>query len=174
MDSDNCFRFEVVRTLTLSLQTISRNTAFSHASRLENVLNIYNLICDYFKRLVCNCSEYLYTRSYVCLFSELQQKNVHLFVHQFLAIIVISATDVFFFFCFQSLWLQFRSATAANAVDYSNFVLSFLANIVRSATVVFLFIVFKSLWLHFWSATAANVNAFLDYSKQWLKENRFH
>ena len=76
----------------------------------------------------------------------------------------------FFTFCFQSLWLQFRSATAANAVDYSNFVLLFLANIVRSATVVFPFIVFKSIWLHFWSATATNENDFQDYSERLLKK----
>ena len=130
MDSDNCFWFEVVRIR--SLQTIFRIYVFSHASRLENIL---------FKRLVCTVQS---TRSYVPSLS-CDKKNVYLFVYLFLAIIVRSAIYVFLLFVFQSLWLQFRSATAANVnafVEYSIFVLSFLANIVRSATVVFLFVVF--------------------------------
>ena len=130
MDSDNCFWFEVVRIR--SLQTIFRIYVFSHASRLENIL---------FKRLVCTVQS---TRSYVPSLS-CDKKNVYLFVYLFLAIIVRSAIDVFLLFVFQSLWLQFRSATAANVnafVEYSIFVKSFLANIVRSATVVFLFVVF--------------------------------
>ena len=130
MDSDNCFWFEVVRIR--SLQTIFRIYVFSHASRLENIL---------FKRLVCTVQS---TRSYVPSLS-CDKKNVYLFVYLFLAIIVRSAICVFLLFVFQSLWLQFRSATAANVnafVEYSIFVLSFLANIVRSATVVFLFVVF--------------------------------
>ena len=130
MDSGNCFWFEVVRIR--SLQTIFRIYVFSHASRLENIL---------FKRLVCTVQS---TRSYVPSLS-CDKKNVYLFVYLFLAIIVRSAIYVFLLFVFQSLWLQFRSATAANVnafVEYSIFVLSFLANIVRSATVVFLFVVF--------------------------------
>ena len=130
MDSDNCFWFEVVRIR--SLQTIFRIYDFSHASRLENIL---------FKLLVCTVQS---TRSYVPSLS-CDKKNVYLFVYLFLAIIVRSAICVFLLFVFQSLWWQFRSATAANVnafVEYSIFVKSFLANVVRSATVVFLFVVF--------------------------------
>ena len=110
VDSDNCFWFEVVRIR--SLQTIFLIYVFSHASRLENIL---------FKRLVCTVQS---TRSYVPSLS-CDKKNVYLFVYLFLAIIVRSAIDVFLLFVFQSLWLQFRSATAANVnafVDYSIFV----------------------------------------------------
>ena len=151
MDSDNCFWFKVVRIR--SLQTIFRIYG-SHASRLENIL---------FKRLVYTVQS---TRSYVPSMS-CDKKNVYLFAYLFLAIIVRSAIDVFLLFVFQSLWLQFRSATAANVnafVEYSIFVYdrSHFSRISLDLRQSSFFCCF--LWLKFRYATAANVNPFLDYS----------